>query len=64
MLLPYDWMRGANLMVGPLVSGYISYWVSSKRKKSDDEIKPFYHAVYAFVFTLSFVVARLICAQR
>lgn len=64
VMLPYAWMRIANLIVGPVLSGYISYQFADKRWRKDKRIVPVRHAIYAFMFTLTFIVVRFICAHR
>ena len=54
LVLPFVWMRIANLIVAPLVSGAISYgfasWAKSRGSKWDPKTHFIHGALFAFMF--------------
>lgn len=62
LILPFAWMRIANLIVGPFIAGGGSALMASLiRPKGSDAWGPFVHG---FLFALMFGIARFAFAAR
>lgn len=64
VLLPFAWLRVANLIVGPLVSGGISYAIAAHRKKANAAINPWNRFWYGLCYTQAFVAVRFAYGAR
>ncbi|MBV1775507.1 hypothetical protein KSF73_07230 [Burkholderiaceae bacterium DAT-1] len=57
-------LRIANLLLAPLLSGYVARTLALRRAANQSDIQPRYHFWYAFCFTLGLVVIRFVFAGR
>jgi hypothetical protein len=64
LLLPYPWLREANLVLAPFASGWLSWMLAKWRLKKNDRARPARSFWYAFCFTLGFVVVRFAWGVR
>ena len=64
LLLPYFWLRLANLAVAPLAAGALSWAVADRRRRRGAALIPVSHFWSAFAFTLAFNVVRFAFGQR
>jgi hypothetical protein len=63
-LLPYSWLRLVNLIIAPLVGGYVAKTIAAHRAKDDAFIEPKVHFWNAFWFILSFLLLRIAYVSR
>ena len=63
-LLPWAWLRIANLIVGPLVSGWISWRISVLRKRTNKWVSPSRHAWFAALACFGIVLVRFSFGQH
>jgi hypothetical protein len=61
LVLPYTWLRIANLVVGPLVAGGLTLLVDRWLRRGAGGATPFWHG---FGFALAFGLARFAFAAR
>ena len=64
VLIPFAWLRIANLIAGPLLSGGISYLLAVRRSAHAPDIKPWTRFWFGFSYTLAFVVIRFAYGTR
>jgi hypothetical protein len=64
VLLPYEWLRIGNLLLGPLVVGAIAWYWTERRRRRGRKVVPGYHFLFALLFTLAFDVVRFAYGQR
>lgn len=57
-LLPYGWMRMANLVMGPACSGWASWFLVRWRKSRYSDADPGSHGLGAALACLGFVLVR------
>ena len=62
-VLPFAWLRIANLIVGPLVAGLLSAWIASWRQRRGRQRDPVLHFFMAFSFVLGYNLVRLAFAR-
>lgn len=58
LMLPYPWLRIGNLIVGPLVAGAASWYLTRWRQERGAKVLPGSHFLFAFWFTFAFDVVR------
>lgn len=58
LLLPYPWLRIANLIIGPLLAGGASWLMTQWRQQRGAKVLPGNHFFFAFWFTLAFDLVR------
>lgn len=63
-LLPYDWLRIVNLVVGPLLAGGAGWLIAEWRRRRGTTISPSLHFWIGFCFVLGFDLIRFIYARR
>ncbi len=63
-LVPWGWLRMANLVIGPAVSGWISWRIARWRRHRDPDAVPHHHAINAVVACLGMVLVRFIWGVR
>ena len=63
-LLPYAWLRIANLVLGPLLAGRASWWLTDWRRRHGARLVPNMHFWFAFWFVLVFDLVRFIYGQH
>jgi hypothetical protein len=63
-LLPWGWLRMANLIVGPCVSGYVSWLMASWHQKKNPDVHPWFHAGVAAVLCFGFILFRFAFGER
>jgi hypothetical protein len=63
-LLPYDWLRIINLVVGPLVAGGVGWLIAEWRRRRGTAISPSLHFWIGFWFVLGFDLVRFVYAKR
>jgi hypothetical protein len=64
VLLPYPWLRIANLIAAPLACGWISYALARWRQSRGLRAEPGAHFFSGLLFALAFVVTRFVLAQK
>lgn len=63
-LLPWSWLRIANLVTGPLISAWFSWRVARWRQERGADTDPRLHATIAGSVCLGMVIVRFVmCAQ-
>lgn len=63
-LLPWGWLRMANLIVGPVSSGYVSWLIARWHQKKNPEVHPWFHAGVAAALCFGFVIFRFTFGER
>jgi hypothetical protein len=63
-LLPWGWLRMANLVIGPVASGWMSYRIAQWRQRRGYETSPGTHALMAGMACLGMVLVRLVGVVR
>lgn len=63
-LLPWGWLRMANLIVGPVSSGYVSWLIARWHQKKNPDVHPWFHAAVAAVICFGFVLFRFTFGER
>ena len=63
LVLPYSWLRLANLAVSPLAAGGLSYAAARRGWFAQDSV-PRHHFWRGFCFALAFGLVRLAYADR
>ena len=63
-VLPYAWLRAANLIVTPLVSGTVSYWIAKSANKKGSKWDPQSHFAHGALFALMFGLVRFAFGER
>lgn len=64
LLIANPWIRLANLLVAPLLSGWLSQRIAGLRALKDANIAAWKHFYYAAVFTLGFALVRFLFGQH
>jgi uncharacterized membrane protein YccC len=64
VFLPYDWLRIANLIVGPLLAGGVSWLFTDWRRRRGARLVPRLHFWFAFCFVFGFDVVRFIYGRH
>jgi hypothetical protein len=64
LLLPYGWLRMANLVLAPAASGLFAWYVARWRRTRTPGVVPQQHAVFAVLFTLAFAAVRFAYGQH
>jgi hypothetical protein len=62
--LPYQWLRIANLLAGPVLAGGVSWLFADWRRRRGAHLVPWLHFWMAFWFVLGFDVVRFIYAHH
>ena len=62
-VLPWPWLRVANLVGGPFLAGGLSWLVARWRQGRGGRLDPALHFGMAFVFVLGFNLARFALAR-
>ena len=57
-ILPNTMLRMGNLVVGPMLSGGVGYFIARHRAKANPNIRPNNHFWYLFLFALGLVTTR------
>ena len=57
-LLPWAWLRIANVVLGPLSFGWISWIFATWRAERHRDVVPWHHAVGAVAACLGWVLVR------
>ncbi len=63
-MLPHPWLRVCNVLVAPLVSGYLARQVARRRQRRGLNSNPRLHFSFALAITLGLVLVRFIYASR
>jgi hypothetical protein len=63
-LLPFSWLRLLNLVVAPVLGGYVAKAIATYRARDDMLIEPKVHFWNAFWFILAFALLRLAYVAR
>jgi len=63
-MLPYPWLRISNVLVAPLVSGFLARQVAGRRQRRGLNSNPRLHFAFALAITLALVLVRFIYAVR
>lgn len=63
-ILAYEWLRIANLLLGPPLAGAVSWLCADWRRRAGAKIEPSLHFFFALCFVLGFDLIRFIYAQR
>lgn len=63
-LIGYSWIRIANVLVAPLISGFYAQLFSGLRKERYPDVLPREHFWQAFNFSLAFALVRFTYAVR
>ncbi len=64
LLVPYPWLRIANLVLGPAASGLFAWCVALWRSQYRRGVAPGQHAAFAVLFTIAFATVRYAYAQH
>ena len=62
--LAYEWLRIANVIVGPLLAGWVSWLFAEWRRRRGAKLVPSLHFWFAFCFVLGFDLVRFAYAQH
>jgi len=63
-LLPYPWLRIANLVVAPTISGVLAHGAARRRNATGKRSSPRLHFTFASALTLALVLVRFVHAIR
>ena len=63
-LLPFAWMRIANLLVGPFLVAWASKLWTEARKERGRNLVPANHFYFALLFTFAFNLVRFLYADH
>jgi hypothetical protein len=63
-LLPWGWLRIANLVIGPMLSAWLSWWIARWRQRRDPEVVPRHHVISAALACLGLVLVRFTWGVR
>lgn len=61
-LIPSGWMRIANLILAPSLSGYFSMLIAKWKRHDKEEVG--FHVIRSVLFTTALVVVRFVYMQR
>ena len=62
--LPFGWLRIANLIVGPLLAGGVSWLFTDWRRRRGARLVPIMHFWFAFFFVFGFNLVRFVYAKH
>ena len=63
-LVPWGWLRMANLIIGPALSGWVSWRIAYWRQQRNPEVVPRHHAISAAMACLGMVLVRFMWGVR
>ncbi len=59
-IIPFGWARVVNLLLAPLVAGYVAFKMSNRREQAGKNSKGNFHYIVAFLFTFTFIGTRYV----